>query len=311
MKIIQFSHIEKAGILLLCTLILAIIITIEMTSKQPAQEQLLTRKTDFDSSDDALPTKKNGFRKSKGKPKNTDKNMADHTKFSFDPNLISFDSLIRLGLPRKAANNWVKYLKKGGKFRSKEDLLKIYGVEQRWFAEIEPLVVIQENRTLTPKATEKPANHNRSEPITYESKRNFDKNPSIRIDINAASQEDFMQLKGVGQTLSNRIIKYRESLGGFYAVSQIAEVYGIQDSLFQTLRKQLYLDEVKLEMIAINHLSVKELAKHPYIDFNLAKKIISFREQHQTIKSQETLKRIYLIDRTAIDKLLPYLDFGE
>ncbi|HAQ37742.1 MAG TPA: hypothetical protein DCQ58_04460, partial [Saprospirales bacterium] len=75
--------------------------------------------------------------------------------------------------------------------------------------------------------------------------------------------EDFMQLRGIGQSLSKRIIKYRESLGGFYAVSQIGEVYGLQDSVFQLLKSQLFVNEAKLEFLPINTLTVNELARHP------------------------------------------------
>jgi competence protein ComEA len=312
MRSIQFSHIEKAGILLFSTIILAVIVFIELSSKPTENEKLITMETAFDSSDEAIPQKKRKPTKSIGSSKIKKVQHLTGEKFSFDPNTISKDSLIMLGLNRKSAGNLVKYREKGGKFRKKEDLLKIFGVDQQWFEEVEDFIDLSKiQKGHLSKQIERPPIEYSHKNVHVFSKPTYSKNSSIVIDINAASQEDFMQLKGVGSTLSGRIVKYRQALGGFYSTSQIGEVYGIKDSLFQTIQNQLFLDEVKLEDIAVNKLSVNELAKHPYIDFNFAKKIVNYREQHKGIKGPDALRKIYLIDRSIIDKVLPYLDFSE
>lgn len=311
MKRIQFSHIEKSGIILLFAILLGSILIIEIKTRQAEQVPLIKRDTGFDSSDDAIPQKTKQIKRNDVKKFNHLNKKKKSGLFSFDPNNVSYDSLVLLGLSKKTAQNWTRYLAKGGKFKSKGDLKKIYGVSGDWFDEVEPYIRIEEQKLTVRNVSEKAIfiDNNRKEPVGYHA--GPVKNLTIRLDINEASQEDFMQLRGIGQTLSKRIIKYRESLGGFYAVSQIGEVYGLQDSLYQILKSQLFVDEVKLELIPVNTLTVNELARHPYIDLNLAKKIERYRVQHQGIHNPESLKKIYMIDRSMIDKLLPYLDFSK
>lgn len=46
-------------------------------------------------------------------------------------------------------------------------------------------------------------------------------------------------LPGIGSKLANRIVTFREKLGGFYAVEQLKETYGLPDSTFQMLKPYL------------------------------------------------------------------------
>ena len=48
--------------------------------------------------------------------------------FHFDPNKAPFEDLVRLGIREKVAHTIINYRSKGGKFRRKEDLKKIYGL---------------------------------------------------------------------------------------------------------------------------------------------------------------------------------------
>lgn len=312
MRKIQFSHIEIAGILLLSGILMAIIIILEIRPADDEKLQTIAQEQTFDSSEDVLIGKKVPFaekqKKSVKHHKAVDKSV---TRFNFDPNRISFDSLTLLGLPAKVARNLIKYRNKGGKFRSREDLRKIYGMPEKWIAEIEPFIALPPDSRDKYSGSHATKNEASSEANVHLKKSPSHAKPKVSLDVNEAGQEDFMLLPGIGQTLSKRIIKYREALGGFYSIYQIAEVYGIKDSLFQTLKDQLMIHEVKLEMININLLNIKELDEHPYIDYNLAKKIVNYREQHGVIKDAQALKKIYLVDRSVLDKVIPYFDFGK
>ncbi len=309
MKRIQFSHIEKSGILLFFAILLGGILIIEIKTSRAVQAPVIKRDIVFDSSDDAIPQRTKQKRRFVERKFNHLNEQKKDKLFFFDPNNVSFDSLVLLGLSKKTAQNWTKYLAKGGKFKSKNDLKKIYGISGDWFDHVESYIRIGEQRSTVRNESAKSIDitNNRKEQVAYNP--GHVKNLSVRLDINEASQEDFMQLRGIGQSLSKRIIKYRESLGGFYAVSQIGEVYGLQDSVFQLLKSQLFVNEAKLEFLPINTLTVNELARHPYIDLNMAKKIERYRLQHQGIDNAESLKKIYTINPNEIEKLLPYLDF--
>lgn len=133
------------------------------------------------------------------------------------------------------------------------------------------------------------------------------KKESIIIDINHADSLDFQALRGIGPVLSKRIIKYRNLLGGFVDINQIQEVYGISDSLFNTIKPLLRLDIVNIKQININQCDIKELNSHPYLDFYQSKAIIKYRQDKTHIDSIQELKLIQVIDPQTLNKLKPYI----
>lgn len=133
------------------------------------------------------------------------------------------------------------------------------------------------------------------------------KKESIIIDINHADSLDFQALRGIGPVLSKRIIKYRNLLGGFVDINQIQEVYGISDSLFNTIKPLLRLDTVNIKQININQCDIKELNSHPYLDFYQSKSIIKYRQDKTHIDSIQELNLIQLIDPQTLNKLKPYI----
>ena len=63
--------------------------------------------------------------------------------FPFYPSTASHDDLVRLGFSAKAANILINYRKKGGQFRRKEDVKKIYGVSTELYQRLAPYILIQ------------------------------------------------------------------------------------------------------------------------------------------------------------------------
>ena len=60
--------------------------------------------------------------------------------------------------------------------------------------------------------------------------------------INSASLEDFTQISGIGQVKAGDIIAYREAIGGFTRASQLMDVNGISDALYQRIIEYFYLN---------------------------------------------------------------------
>ena len=58
---------------------------------------------------------------------------------------------------------------------------------------------------------------------------------SDRIDLNLATKEDLMKLNGIGETLAERILAYREQHGGFDSVEELLEVSGIGEKRFAAI----------------------------------------------------------------------------
>lgn len=227
------------------------------------------------------------------------KENEDLTKalFNFDPNTISEAQWISLGAKPRTAASIQKYLSKGGKFRKPVDILKIWGLSDELKARLLPFVVIAEGGRQT---ADKRAQ--------FEKRELFSK-PAILVDVNTADTLAFDGLRGIGAGYARRIVKFRDKLGGFYSVDQVAETFGLPDSVFQKIKPQLRISgEVK--KININTASEDELKAHPYIRWQLAKTIAAFRKQHGAFISGTDLLKIGSIDEIAVKKLLPYLNFA-
>ncbi|MCO5235384.1 MAG: helix-hairpin-helix domain-containing protein [Chitinophagaceae bacterium] len=216
------------------------------------------------------------------------------TLFYFDPNQLSIEGWQRLGITAKTAAIIRNYRDKGGRFYKPEELGKIYGLKAKDYERLLPYVRIeekQEEKRYTAGAAR------RSRPIAG------------IIDINTADTTDFITLPGIGSKLANRIISFREKLGGFYTVEQLTEVYGLKDSVLQKIKSRLHCDTPALKKININVADVNELKAHPYIKYQLANAVIRYRLAHGRFRSGEDLLQIHLFSDDALRKLEPYISY--
>lgn len=70
-----------------------------------------------------------------------------------------------------------------------------------------------------------------------------------KIDINKASREELARLKGVGSSLAERIISYREEVGRFRTVNELAAVAGITDRTIERIGAHLSVQESGTEKV--------------------------------------------------------------
>jgi len=234
------------------------------------------------------------------------KNYNDRTikgeLFSFDPNTLSAGGWKKLGVRDKTIATIQNYLSKGGKFRHPEDIGKIWGLHEDEVQRLLPYVSIVEQ---TPAST---SDKKSFESRPYEKKENKSDNYRIiPFDINTADTSAFIALPGIGGKLANRIIAFRDKLGGFYKVEQVAETFALPDSVFQKIKTSLKLADPKIKQININTANADEMKVHPYIRYALANAIVQYRGQHGRFTSVNDIKRIMIVTEELYNKLSPYL----
>jgi competence protein ComEA len=130
--------------------------------------------------------------------------------------------------------------------------------------------------------------------------------PSV-IDINTADTSALIALPGIGSKLSQRIIMFRDKLGGFYKIEQVAETFGLPDSTFQKIKTRLVLINSSVRQININTATVEELKSHPYLRYAIANAIIQYRNQHGNFSSPDDLKKVVAVTEEVFAKVFPYL----
>lgn len=220
----------------------------------------------------------------------------NRTLFNFDPNTLSAEGFKQLGLRDKTIQIITNYRSKGGHFKTAEDLQKIYGLSATDFEAIKPYVQI----TAKADTVNHSANAYTKKPFTYTK-------TSIVVDINTADSTVWEKLPNIGIKLSARIVNYRTKLGGFYSIDQVAETFGIADSVFQKIKPQLRISNTSLQKININNANEEALDAHPYITKTQAKIIVAYRTEHGTFTSIESLKKLAFANNDWLNKISPYL----
>ncbi|WP_373551286.1 helix-hairpin-helix domain-containing protein [Haliscomenobacter sp.] len=223
----------------------------------------------------------------------------------FDPNTVSLEELLKMGLNKRSASIWVKYTSKGGHFKKAEDVLKIYGLPEEWYQQAKSYLQIQTKSGLEAGAPEKTIYN------SFEDKKFTKKGAQacIPIDVNTADTAAWQSLRGIGKVLANRIIKFRDKLGGFYQIDQVKETFGLADSVYQKIRPCLQLNAPTLKPLLINQVSFNELASHPYLGFKAAKAIMNWKDQHGPFGKMEDLEALVALEPAKLEKLKPYVQF--
>lgn len=224
------------------------------------------------------------------------KQSAPTELFAFDPNIIEQEEWQALGLSKAQAGSILKYRRKGGVFKVKEDVKKMYVVSAERYALWEPFIQLPETldhfKTLENKPDKK-----------------FKRPMPIVVNLNTTDSAELTKLRGIGPVYASRIIKYRQALGGFYKIDQLGEVWGLQDSTLAKLRHQLTIVETDLQKIHINQLEVDQLKKHPYLSWRESNAIVNYRKQHGSFQNADDLKKIYAVGDSLINAISPYLVF--
>lgn len=298
-KIFLLTGEQWLGLLVLGVIIAATLMG--MKYLQPADEPTIlvedSVKTDFKD----YQTKQDSLYKAKWKKTYKRDTIAIRMQM-FDPNTVDSLTLLHLGFKPWQAKNMLKYRAKGGKYRKKEDLKKLYGMTDSMYLALTPYIYIKDSIVV---------DSARIDSVRTDSlpRWNSTKKDTI-LNLRTADTTELKLIRGIGSYRAKMIVRYREQLGGYAQVEQIMEARGMDKVIADSILPHFYIDSVVVNKIPINHIRPEVLQRHPYLNFEQAKAIYEYRRKHIRIKSAEELKKIKGLSPTDIEKILIYLDFS-
>ena len=201
--------------------------------------------------------------------------------FLFDPNTVSLSELLAMGLNKRTAESWIKYLGSGGRFKNCEELEKLYLLN----------------------------NYELSVLLSF-CKMEVSEHESIQIvDINSSDSIELLKVRGVGPAFAHRIIEYRNLLGGYILLNQLNEIYGIDSLKYYQLEAQLSISDYSIKRLKINSDEFKVLLKHPYLTYDQVKSIVNYRNQLGQLNDFSELQHLEGFEVEDTIRLKPYISF--
>lgn len=288
-EFLNFSHTEKRGIIVLFSLILIV------QSIRIAWPYFDTEMQEFSPEEMQLASKwmqqMEQLKKAEINEQRISKFKTLPACFPFNPNKTSNEEWMKLGFSEKETSSILKFRNKGGKFVYKEDLKKLYCIDESRYNQLENCISLPEKIELN------------------ENKKSGAKNASriILLEINAADTLDLLALKGVGKYWAKKIWFFKERLGGIYSEEQLHEIKGMNDSMFYNIQSQIKIDTNLITKIPINSCTIEELQKHPYCWYGVGKIIGNYRSKHGAFQSLSEIKNIYAVKPEIFEKLRHYL----
>jgi competence ComEA-like helix-hairpin-helix protein len=295
-EFLTYSKTEQRGIIVLCSLILVVQATRHFypyfqSDTFPISIEQQAGVVEWVKRTDSLNQQSNGKKYSSGYGQY--KQKIELHPFKFNPNTLEESRWVEMGFTVRDAASIQKFRSKGGKFKQKEDLKKLYCVSPDRYSQLETYIQLPE--VIEAKQT-------------VEIKEKYALKV-VRVELNKADTFELQTLKGIGKYWARRIYKYREQLGGFYRSEQLLEMKGFPDSIFQQIKSLVFCDENRIRKIPLNTIPLEELNKHPYCWYGVGKTIVNYRTKHGPFSKPEELIKIYNLRPETYEKLVHYLTF--
>ena len=144
---------------------------------------------------------------------------------------------------------------------------------------------------------------------TFSNKDFIKKEVLTILDINQATKEDLKKIYGIGEGLSERILKQKEKFGGFVSMEQMEDIWGLSPEVIENLNSHFKVSvPPNVKKININNASVKELSQFHNFGYALAKEVVTYRTMNGDIKIEDLPKiKGFPLEKVKIIAL--YLEF--
>ncbi len=213
----------------------------------------------------------------------------------FNPNFITDYKGFQLGMTIAEIDKLLKFRSTGKYVNSAAEFQQVTGVSKELLDKISPYFKFPE-WTQNKKSNTYVEN---SEPVALKN-----------IDLNKATVEDLVAIKGIGDYYANAVINEREKLGGFVSIHQIDFIKGLRPEAVKILKQNTNVKPAAaIQKININTATKEQLAQIPYVNSHIARQIVVYRSKQENPLKIEDLEKInnFPLDKLKIIKL--YLAF--
>ena len=211
--------------------------------------------------------------------------------YPFNPNYLTDVKAYKLGMSVEEINRLLSFRSQGKFINSALQFKQVTGVRSTLLDSIEPYFKFPDwvrQRQNSEKTNKK-----------YKKYKVYD--------INLATAKDLQLIYGVGEKLSDRIINYRKKIQGFTYEEQLLEIYGLDSVIVERIKEKFkILSPPDIKKQKLQEITLQELIKIPYVDYDLASLLIFLRTQNDSL----TVSMLYdfsTIDSLTIHKLNIYL----
>lgn len=212
----------------------------------------------------------------------------------FNPNFITDAKGFKLGMTTQEIDRLLQYRASGKYVNSADEFQKVTGVSNNVLDKIAPYFKFPE-WTQNPKPIQK----------------SFESLPAIKkIDINKATFEELVTIKGIGDYFANAVINEREQLKGFVSTDQLRFIKGLRPEAVKILQQNTFVGKTpQVKKVNVNTASKEDLEQVPYVSAYLARQIVILRSKQDQPLNIEDLEKInnFPLDKLKIIRL--YLDF--
>ena len=213
----------------------------------------------------------------------------------FNPNFITDYKGFKLGMTTAEIDKLLKFRSTGKYVNSAAEFQQVTGVSKELLNKISPYFKFPE-WTQNKKSNTYQDNN---EPVTFKN-----------IDINKATVEDLVAIKGIGDYYANTVINEREKLGGFVSIHQIDFIKGLRPEAIKILKQNTVVKNPSaIKKVNVNTATKEQLAQIPYINAYIAREIVVYRSKQENPLKIEDLEKIksFPLDKLKIIRL--YLAF--
>ncbi|WP_299556147.1 helix-hairpin-helix domain-containing protein [Seonamhaeicola sp.] len=220
--------------------------------------------------------------------------------FPFNPNYITDHKGATLGMANEEIDRLLAFRKQDKWIHSTKQFQDITKVSDSLLNALAPYFKFPDWVTNPTPKTRSSYTYNNS-PKTYEQKQ----------DLNKATAQQLQSINGIGEVLSDRIIKYRNKfIGGFIGDAQLLDVYGLTPEVMERLTNEFTVKTPRqIQKINVNTATVDELVTIQHIDYDIAHNIIEQRTLLEGYKSLDELTKVKDFPVNKIEIIELYLSF--